>query len=355
MTTSPKTNRNWLFWSVLFLFFCATVYTLRSVLLPFVLGIIIGYLLDPWVSKFNKLGLNRTLSTFLVLLLVLIVIVPSLILLISVINEQIGRFISLAPEYIVILIKKLEPVISDLQDKVPNFSAEKIRAYVRSSIANNLKTIGLVVQSIITSGFAIFNVLSLLLIAPVVAFYMLRDWDSFINKVDSLLPRHSKDSIRQQAKEINKTLAGFIRGQLSVCLILGTYYSLGLYFVGLELGVLVGFLAGLISFIPYIGSISGFVVSLGIAFAQFDSLSPIFQVIGVFAVGQFLEGNFLTPKLVGESVGLHPVWIMFALLAGGVLLGFLGLMIAVPTAAIIGVFIRHAINNYRHSNLYLEK
>ncbi len=351
-----KTNRNWLFWLTLFALFCTAVYILRSVLLPFVLGIIIGYLLDPWVAKFQKIGLkNRTLSTSLVLLLVVIIIVPALALLIGVINDQVGRFIAVIPDYIAALLRKLEPVINNLQHSIPNFDAEKIRAYLKSNMANNLKIVGSVFQSIISGGFAVFNVLSLLLITPVVAFYMLRDWDGFIKKIDSLLPRGSKKSIRQQAREIDRTLAGFIRGQLSVCVLLGTYYSLGLYFVGLELGVLVGFIAGLISFIPYIGSISGFVVSIGIAFAQFDSLGPILQVVAVFAVGQFLEGNFLTPKLVGDSVGLHPVWIMFALLAGGVLLGFLGLMIAVPTAAVIGVLIRHAIENYKHSNLYLEK
>ena len=135
---------------------------------------------------------------------------------------------------------------------------------------------------------------------------------------------------------------------------MGTYYSTGLYLVGLELGVVVGFVAGIISFIPYIGSISGFVVSLAIAFAQFNSWTPILQVVAVFLSGQFIEGNFLTPKLVGDNVGLHPVCVMFALLAGGVLLGFLGLMIAVPVAAIIGVLVRHAIDNYKNSNLYLE-
>ena len=169
---------------------------------------------------------------------------------------------------------------------------------------------------------------------------------------------HQADQIiseaREQARQIDRTLAGFIRGQLSVCVILGTYYSLGLYLVGLDLGLLVGFIAGLISFIPYVGSIVGFLLSIGIAFAQFDSLMPILQVVLVFVTGQFLEGNFLTPKLVGENVGLHPVWVMFALLAGGVLLGFLGLMIAVPLAAVIGVLLRHAIENYKKSTLYLD-
>lgn len=354
MTEIKKANRNWVFWLTLFVLFCASVYILRSVLLPFVAGIIIGYLLDPLTSKFTKLGLNRTLATFLVLFLVIITLVPALIILFGVIDEQLGRFIAVVPQYIGSLIKKIEPLIIELQDRFPNLEPDKIKDYLRNNATNGLKLVGSVFRSVITGGFAFFNLLSLLLITPVVTFYMLRDWDKFIAKVDSLLPRSSKASIRQQTREIDRTLSGFIRGQFSVCVLLGTYYSLGLYFVGLELGVLVGFIAGLISFIPYVGSIVGFVVSLGIAFAQFDSLMPIIQVVIVFITGQFLEGNFLTPKLVGENVGLHPVWVMFALLAGGVLLGFLGLMIAVPVAAIIGVLIRHAIENYKKSSLYLD-
>lgn len=209
-------------------------------------------------------------------------------------------------------------------------------------------------RSVITNGFALINILSLVLITPIVAFYMLRDWDTFVAKVDSLLPKQSKKSIEKQAREIDRILASFIRGQLSVCVLLGTFYAVGLYIVGLDLGVLVGFLAGIISFIPYVGTIFGFVVSMAIAFAQFDNMMQILQVAGVFLVGQFIEGNFLTPKLVGDSVGLHPVWVMFALLAGGVLLGFLGLMIAVPVAAIIGVIMRHAIENYKQSSLYRD-
>lgn len=349
-----KANRNWVFWLSFLAVFCFLFYVLRSVLLPFVAGIIIGYLLDPFATKFQKMGMNRTLATILVMVLVVLVVVPSLILLFSVIDEQIGRFVSVLPQYAAAWAKKIEPLFVNLQDHFPSFDPEKIREYLRSNLANGLKLVLAIIRKLVTSGFALFNLLSLLLVTPVVAFYMLRDWHKFLDKVDSLLPEAYKDSIRQQAKEINRILAGFIRGQLSVCLILGTYYSVGLYMVGLELGVLVGFIAGLISFIPYVGSITGFVVSMGIAFAQFDTMMPIMQVLAVFMVGQFIEGNFLTPKLVGDNVGLHPVWVMFALLSGGVLLGFLGLMIAVPVAAIIGVLVRHAIINYKQSSLYLE-
>ncbi len=354
VTARRINNRNWMIWLTIFALFCAAVYVLRSVLLPFVAGIIIGYLLDPWASKFEKWGMNRTWATVLVMFLVILVLVPALIALFSIIDSQVGHFVRVVPEYLSSFSKKIEPVIVGLQERFPGLEPEKIREYIHGNMANTLKLAGNVFRKLVTSGFALVNILSLLLITPVVAFYMLRDWDTFVQKVDSLLPKQSKRSIERQAREIDRILASFIRGQLSVCVLLGTFYALGLYFVGLDLGVLVGFIAGVISFIPYVGSIFGFVVSLAIAFAQFDSLVPILQVVAVFMVGQFIEGNFLTPNLVGDSIGLHPVWVMFALLAGGVLLGFLGLMIAVPVAAIIGVLVRHAIINYKHSSLYKD-
>lgn len=354
MISHRLSNRNMAIWLVLFGVFCASVYVLRSVLLPFVAGIIIGYLLDPWAGRIEKWGVNRTLASVLVMFILILILVPALIALFSVIDSQVGHFISVVPEYLSSFAKKIEPFFAGLQERFPALETEKIREYLRGNIANSLKLVGNLMRRLITGGFALVNILSLLLITPIVAFYMLRDWDKFIAQVDGLLPQKSQKSIEKQAREIDRILSSFIRGQFSVCVLLGTFYAVGLYIVGLDLGVLVGFLAGIISFIPYVGSITGFLLSILIAFAQFDSLMPILQVIGVFAVGQFIEGNFLTPNLVGDSVGLHPVWIMFALLAGGVLLGFLGLMIAVPVAAVIGVLIRHAIDNYKDSSLYKD-
>ncbi len=347
-----RRERNFTFWFVLFGLFVAAIYCLRSVLMPFVAGIIIGYLLDPCASKLEKWGMSRTWATVVTMLLVVLMLIPTLAALIGIIDSQLGHFINVLPQYFSALVNKLEPIIISLQDRFPALEADKIREAIRGNMGNSLKVVSNLLRKLISSGFALVNVISLLLITPVVAFYMLRDWDSFVKKVDDLLPKHSKKSIEKQAKEIDSILSSFIRGQLSVCVLLGLFYAIGLYLVGLDLGVLVGFVSGIISFIPYVGSIFGFVVSLAIAFAQFDTLMPILQVVGVFLVGQFIEGNFLTPNLVGESVGLHPVWIMFALLAGGVLLGFLGLMIAVPVAAIIGVLMRHAIDNYKSSSLY---
>lgn len=350
-----KVNRNWMFWLTFLVVFCVLFYVLRSVLLPFVAGIIIGYLLDPLTTKIQKMGLkNRTAATAAVMILVVLIVVPSFLLLIGVVNDQVGSFLDALPQYISRFVHKIEPFMLDLQERFPSLQADKVKDYLRENVANGMKIFGAVMQKVISSGFALVNLLSLLLITPVVAFYMLRDWHTFLNKVDDLLPENYKCTIRCLAKRIDRILAGFIRGQLSVCVLLGLFYSIGLLIVGLDLGVVVGFIAGLISFIPYVGSIVGFVLSMGIAFAQFDSWAPIAQVVAVFVVGQFIEGNFLTPKLVGENVGLHPVWVMFALLAGGVLLGFLGLMIAVPVAAIIGVLVRYGIERYKESSLYLE-
>ena len=352
--STTNTNRNWLIWTAIFVIFCLLTYILRSVLLPFVAGIILGYLFDPWVSFLEKKRINRTLATFLVMFTAILVFIPIVAVLINLIDEQLARFIKIVPVYMTTIIKKIEPTIIDLQTKFPSFDLQTAANSIQNSLSENSKYISVFLKKIVSKSFALFNLLSLLMITPVVTFYMLRDWDRFVAKVDSLLPRKSKKSIRKQAKEIDRTLAGFIRGQLSVCLLLGAYYGLGLYFVGLDLGIIIGLLAGILSFIPYVGSITGFALSLLMATAQFNDGYHIALVIVVFLFGQFLEGNFLTPKLVGNSVGLHPVWIMFSLLAGGVLLGFLGLLIAVPTAAVIGVLIHHAIENYKHSGLYLE-
>ena len=353
-TFKYKKNSNIFAWTLILVLFCVGIYTLRSVLLPFVAGIVLGYLFDPLATKFEKWGMSRTLATILVFIVVVLVAVPSFIMIFSVVDSQLTTFVEAAPEYISSFIKRAEPIVLDLHDRFPSLELNTLPEMIKNNLTTGMQFGAKLLKGIISNGFALINLLSLLLITPVVAFYMLRDWDAFVKKVDNLLPRKSKNTIREQFRLIDKALSGFIRGQVSVCVILGLYYSLGLHFVGLELGLLVGFLAGIISFIPYVGSISGFLISIILALAQFGDMTKIIEVVAVFVIGQFVEGNFLTPKLVGDNIGLHPVWVMFALLAGGVLLGFLGLMIAVPVAAIIGVLSRYAINNYKKSNLYLE-
>lgn len=341
-------------WFVIFFIFFYMLYVLRSVLMPFVAGILLAYLLDPMVDRLQKLKLNRTWATLVVCFLTVLIVMPCISLLVGMIENQVSLLLQATPKYLSLIMEKLKPVLQNMTEKFPDLKGANLEELIKANIGNGMRVAGKILKSLMSNGFALINLISLLLIMPVVTFYMLRDWDDFVKKFESLLPKKSKKGIMEGFKEIDKIIAGFIRGQLSVCLILGLFYSIGLKLVGLELGLLVGFIAGIISFIPYVGSITGFILGCVLAFAQYGDISHVLYVIAVFMLGQFIEGNFLTPKLVGESVGLHPVWVMFALLAGGVLLGFLGLMLAVPLAAIIGVLVRYGIKKYKQSSLYLD-
>lgn len=356
-TSQPKTRMFYVspyMWVVIFALFFGALYVLRSVLMPFVAGILLAYLLNPLVDRLEKLKISRTWGTVLVCVLVMLIMIPALLLLAEMIENQVSLLVKATPKYLALMMEKIRPALALLSEKFPEFQSGNLEAMVKANLGNGLKMAGKVLSGVISNGFALINLLSLVLVMPVVAFYMLRDWETFVKKIEGLLPKKSKKGIQESLKEMDKIIAGFIRGQVSVCLLLGLFYSVGLRLVGLELGLLVGFIAGVISFIPYVGTITGFVLGIVLAFAQFGDVTHVLYVVAVFAVGQFLEGNFLTPKLVGDSVGLHPVWVMFALLAGGALLGFLGLLLAVPTAAIIGVLVRHAVKRYKLSSLYLD-
>jgi predicted PurR-regulated permease PerM len=334
----------------------AAIYVLRSVLLPFVVGIVVAYFLDPLVNKICGSGkISRTVATVIVMSLFLLILLPLLILLGGSIISQLSDFIANLPQHISQFGTKLTTVTQRLQTYFPALAFENIEASLRENFGDSLKPALKVARGIISNGFAFVNVISLLLISPVVAFYMLRDWPEFTEKLFNLVPQKHQPLVMDGVNQVNRIISGYLRGQCLVCLSLGCFYAFGLWLVNLKLGVLVGFLAGLISFIPYVGSISGFLIAIVLVVTQYGTLPKLLAVIAVFAVGQFLEGNVLTPKLVGENLGLHPVWVMFALLSGGVLLGFLGMIIAVPVAACIGVFLRYLINSYKQSPIYLEK
>ncbi len=353
-STKTKFYINPYMWFVILFVFIVLLYALRSVLMPFVAGILLAYLLDPSVNKLTKFKISRTWATLIVCFMMVILVLPLMILFIGMVEEQIFLLLQATPKYLVIIMDKIRPVLQNLSEKFPDLKGNNFEELIKNNVGNGFKVLGKILKDVISNGFALVNLISLLLITPIVGFYMLRDWDVFVKKFEGLLPKQSKKGIMESFKEIDKIMAGFIRGQFSVCIVLGAYYSIGLKLVGLELGLLVGFIAGVISFIPYVGTITGFVLGVILAFAQFGDITNVMYVVVVFMTGQFLEGNFLTPKLVGESVGLHPVWVMFALLSGGVLLGFLGLMIAVPIAAIIGVLVRNGLKKYKQSSLYLD-
>ncbi len=357
MTThiSPGALRRQLFfWLAVFLFVIAFLAVFRSILLPFVAGMALAYFLDPVADWFESKGFSRMAATLSILILFVVVFILSMMIIIPLLISQATAFLSELPGYLT----TLQSIITDAAHTIslPAWLHEQIgsiRENFSSLLGEGTKFIAAFAGKLWNSGKALVDVISLLVITPVVAFYLLLDWDHMVAKLDALVPRDYVKTVRQISHEMNRTIAGFVRGQGTLCLILGIFYGAGLSLVGLNFGLLIGLFAGLISFIPYVGSTVGLVLSLGVALVQFwPDYWWIGLVVAIFALGQFIEGNILQPKLVGNSVGLHPVWLMFALFAFGLLFGFVGLLVAVPAAASVGVLVRHAIARYLDSDLY---
>ena len=340
-------------WAVLIGLFLLVLSVLSDVLLPFVAAMALAYFLDPLADRLERLGLSRTLATtaitaafFQLALLVLLLLVP-------VLSGQLSGFLSRLPGYLDAFREKVMPMIQDLAARHHIPLRIEVKAALGNYAADAIKMIGQVFGRVLGGGQAVLGLLSLLVVTPVVAFYLLRDWDRMIHLIDQHLPRDHAAVIRQQARAIDEVLAGFVRGQTMVCVALGSFYGIGLSLIGLDFGLIIGLGAGLISFMPYVGTILGFVTAMIVALVQFwGDWTWVAATAVVFAIGQFIEGNFLTPKLVGERVGLHPVWVMFGLFAGGALFGFVGMLIAVPVCAVIGVLTRFALARYRESPLY---
>lgn len=339
-------------WLVALVALGVVLFVLRGVLLPFVAGMAIAYLFDPVVDRIEKV-LPRTLATLVVIGGAVLLFGTAVVLLLPLLQAQISDFVSRAPGYGAAVRDLAEDLLAIVAAWLPPEEAARLKASAGEQLGAVLRGGGSLVQQAIARGLALANLLSLLFITPIVAFYLLRDWDRITARFEALLPRHHAGEIKTQLLAIDRKLAGFVRGQATVSAILGVYYAIGLSLSGLQFGLVIGLAAGIVSFIPYLGSISGFVVAVGLALLQFNSWEPVAIVAGIFLVGQAVEGNFLTPKLVGAQVGLHPVWVIFALLVGGSLLGLLGLLLALPAAAVASVLVEFSVGKYRKSPLYL--
>lgn len=348
-----RARKQILFWGFTLVFTIGLLFLFRSILLPFVAGMALAYFLDPVADRLEKIGMSRIAATSLILIVFVLLFIIGLVIILPILAKQISDFITRLPEYL----QTLQTLFSSIDTIAlagrfgidPDTFQENFSSVLEQG-AGFLKGL---VQSIWSSGKAIIDIASVLIITPVVAFYMLLDWDKMVKRIDDTIPRDHLETVRGIASEMDRAVAGFIRGQGTVSLLLGTYYAVGLTVVGLNFGLLIGMFAGVISFIPYVGSMIGLILALGVALVQFwpDYIS-IIMVVAVFFSGQFLEGNILQPKLVGERVGLHPVWLMFALFAFGALFGFVGLLIAVPAAAAVGVLVRFFVKQYLNSPLY---
>jgi predicted PurR-regulated permease PerM len=341
------------FWLVSVVVLAVFLYVFSEILLPFVAGMVLAYFLDPVADRLERLGLSRVMATVVILAAFIVVLVLAFVILVPVLASQLADFAAKLPEYLTRLQTLITSFDPQWLEQRFGVDAAGLRDGLNSLLTSGFGLLTTVFTSLWSSGVALVSIVSLFVVTPVVAFYMLLDWDRMVATVDSWVPRDHVATVRGIATDINTATAGFVRGQGTLCLVLGAMYAIGLTLTGLNFAILIGLFAGLISFIPYVGSLTGLVLAVGVAFVQFwPDWTMVVAVAAVFFVGQFIEGNILSPKLVGKSVGLHPVWLMFALFAFGALFGFVGLLIAVPAAAAIAVLVRFAISRYLESPLY---
>jgi predicted PurR-regulated permease PerM len=331
------------------------LWTFSAILTPFVLAGCVAYFLDPVATRLARLGVPRGLASFLLIFALTAAALLALLLLYPLLIAQIGILINRLPAYVVGIGAVVRRAVESAQEALgPEFVDTQLRDLVVGQAGQIVTFLGNAVTRLIGGGMALFSVFTLVVVTPVVGFYLLRDWPRMIGRIESWLPRRNAHVLRQLARDTDRVLGAWLRGQLLCCLILAAIYAVGLQLVGLELGLAVGLMAGFLSFIPYIGSLTGTVAGVLLAAAQFGTWNGVLAVVAVFLIGQTVEGYIIYPRLLGDRVELHAVWVIFALFAGGVAFGFLGVLLAVPMAAAIGVIARYWLRRYLESPLYLD-
>lgn len=348
-------TRTWVFWLLAAIGFFAFLYAVKAILLPFIVGILVAYFLDPPADRLEKWGFSRTMATTIITLCFFGLMILALGLLIPVILNQLEGLIQVMPDYVQQYQVLIQDRLAMFLSHVSEANLDSAKEAVSNSSGNVASAVGKLVKQVLSSGAALINLVSLIVITPVVSFYLLRDWDRMVAKIDSLLPQAYADTVREQVQLIDQTLSGYVRGVLNVMLTLGAFYAIALSLVGLNFPILIGLLGGVMVIIPYLGTIISGAAAVGMAYLQFDSWEPVAITLGIFTAGQMLEGYVLTPKLVGDKIGLHPLWLIFGMLCGAALFGFVGIFLAIPISAIIGVLVRFAITRYKNSEYYLSQ
>jgi predicted PurR-regulated permease PerM len=344
-------ERQLFFWLATFGVLVGALWLLSEILLPFVAGMAIAYLLNPLTNKLETMGVRRTVAALLIVGVAVLTFILLVLLIVPVAVNQLGALISNIPGYVTRLQGLL--VDSDLPWLRRVIGPEDASKTIGDLVTQGAGWLATFLRSLWSGGRALVSLFSLVVVTPVVAFYLICDWPRMVATVQKWIPLPHRETVNALSLEIDAAIAGFVRGQTGVCLFLGSFYALSLSLVGLNFGLLIGLISGLITFIPYVGSMTGLVLSVGVAVAQFwPDWTWIVVVLGIFLFGQFIEGNILAPKFVGDNVGLHPVWLIFAIFAFGYLFGFVGLLVAVPVAAAMGVLLRFAIRQYLTSSLY---
>jgi predicted PurR-regulated permease PerM len=329
------------------------IWLLAPVLMPFALAAMLAYLGDPLADRLQRLGMGRAWAVSIVFTVITIIFVGVLLLLVPLVQRQVANLIDNLPHYVEWARTVALPWVQQRLHLQPDtFDTDKVLATIREHIGSIGTIAARTIARVTQSGMGIITWMTNAVLIPVVAFYLLRDWDTMIAHIQRLIPRSVEPTVVRLSRESDQVLGAFVRGQLLVMLALGVFYGLGLTMVGISIGPLIGMIAGLLSFVPYLGFMIGFVAALVAALVQYGDWTHVLLVCGVFTVGQLLEGYVLVPRLVGGKIGLHPVAVIFAVLAGGHLFGFLGVLLALPAASVVVVVLRYVFARYRESNLY---
>jgi len=341
------------FWLTIVTITLFLLYLLSPILLPFISAALLAYLGDPLVDRLEKMKLSRTLSVIIVFSSMFLILVPLLLFLIPLLQEQLTALLKKLPDYIHWASMNMQPMLENyLGINLPTLDVDQLKQIVADEWTNAGGFFKGLLRTVSHSGFIVAGWLANIVLIPVITFYLLRDWDHLVAYIHDLLPRSVEGEISLMAKESNEVLGAFLRGQMLVMLALGIIYSIGLRLVGVEFSLLIGLFAGLLSFIPYMGLIFGVIIAGVAVLFQTHDISNLLWVLLVFGVAQMIEGMFLTPVLVGDRIGLHPVAVIFAVLAGGQLFGFFGILLALPVFAVLAVLLRHARARYKGSKIY---
>ncbi len=323
------------------------LFSISNALTPFIISITIAYLLNPVVDRLSLMKLPRSLSSMVIILLFFVCIFAFIFFITPLLYSQFTHVLKIFPDYLVYIQKNILPKILDNE-----VDSNSIKSFITEYSSEMLNFTKKFVNNIWSSTIAIINILSLIFITPIITFYILRDWPSIVNSIDRVIPRKHYPAITKQLSKIDCIISAYIRGQTQVCLILSFFYSICLYFTGLQYSLFIGLFTGIFSFIPYVGFAIGFTIGNIISFFQFNSITMKLLILLIFIAGQILENAFITPKLIGDNVKLHPVWVIFAIFAGGIIFGFIGVLVAVPVAAVVGVLFRFFLEHYFQSNFY---
>ncbi|MEX1826061.1 AI-2E family transporter [Luteibacter sp. CQ10] len=331
------------------------IWLLAPVLMPFALAGMLAYLGDPLADRLQRLGMGRTWAVSIVFTVIAVIFIGVLLLLVPLISHQVENLSENLPHYVDWVRGTALPWVQQRLHLDPGtFDTDRVLATIREHIGSIGTIAARTVAKVTQSGMGIITWMTNAVLIPVVAFYLLRDWDTMIAHIQRLLPRSIEPTVVRLSRESDQVLGAFVRGQLLVMLALGVFYGLGLTLIGISIGPLIGMIAGLLSFVPYLGFIIGFVAALIAALVQYGDWMHVILVVVVFTIGQLLEGYVLVPRLVGGKIGLHPVAVIFAVLAGGHLFGFLGVLLALPAASVVVVLLRYVFARYRESDLYME-